>query len=236
MIRKIGSKKQRVDKGFTLIELLVVIAIIALLAAILFPVFARARENARRSTCQSNLKQIALGVAQYTQDYDETFPQAYTAITGTPSILATLQPYVKSTQIFSCPSDIYKANSVFSTMHSSYAFSIYLNAISGVTTTLRISSVAQVATTVYAADSGLQTQNSSPWLIADTNSLKSVCLLLSQPSLSNALNAGDPNWCGPNPRHLETVNTMFVDGHVKALKTSSWYYGTTPWLDPAIGG
>lgn len=62
------------QKGFTLIELLVVIAIIALLAAILFPVFARARENARRTACISNLKQISLGYMQYTQDYDERFP------------------------------------------------------------------------------------------------------------------------------------------------------------------
>jgi prepilin-type N-terminal cleavage/methylation domain-containing protein/prepilin-type processing-associated H-X9-DG protein len=64
-------------KGFTLIELLVVIAIIAILASILFPVFARARENARRSSCLSNLRQIGLGFMQYTQDYDERFPMAY---------------------------------------------------------------------------------------------------------------------------------------------------------------
>jgi prepilin-type N-terminal cleavage/methylation domain-containing protein len=69
----------RKKRAFTLIELLVVIAIIAILAAILFPVFARARENARRSSCQSNLKQIGLGVLQYTQDYDETLPPAGTS-------------------------------------------------------------------------------------------------------------------------------------------------------------
>src|SRR5476651_533107 len=69
-------------QAFTLIELLVVIAIIALLAAILFPVFARARENARRATCQSNLKQIGLGVAQYTQDYDDRLPGVTTATNG----------------------------------------------------------------------------------------------------------------------------------------------------------
>src|SRR6185436_12145569 len=68
--------------GFSLIELLVVIAIIAILAAILFPVFGRARENARRSSCQSNLKQIGLGVAQYLQDYDERLPSGYVDTSG----------------------------------------------------------------------------------------------------------------------------------------------------------
>jgi prepilin-type N-terminal cleavage/methylation domain-containing protein/prepilin-type processing-associated H-X9-DG protein len=92
--------------GFTLIELLVVIAIIGILASILFPVFARARENARRSSCMSNLKQIGLGVMQYTQDYDEMMPTS-----GNPDFLSRvyvmerLTPYLKSDQIFQCSSD-----------------------------------------------------------------------------------------------------------------------------------
>lgn len=70
----VKNSSKSTGKGFTLIELLVVIAIIAILAAILFPVFARARENARRSSCMSNMKQIGLGLMQYTQDYDEKLP------------------------------------------------------------------------------------------------------------------------------------------------------------------
>jgi len=98
-------------KAFTLIELLVVIAIIAILAAILFPVFGRARENSRRSACQSNLKQIGLGFMQYIQDYDERLPQAYwykndsSGGGGYVHVSAMVNPYLKSTQIWVCPSD-----------------------------------------------------------------------------------------------------------------------------------
>ncbi|RYG63499.1 DUF1559 domain-containing protein, partial [bacterium] len=97
-------------RAFTLIELLVVIAIIAILAAILFPVFGRARENARRSSCQSNLKQIGLGIMQYTQDYDEKFPMYrvtfWAAQPGQTFGWADgIQPYLKSEQIFQCPSN-----------------------------------------------------------------------------------------------------------------------------------
>jgi len=97
-------------KGFTLIELLVVIAIIAILAAILFPVFAQARESARQTQCTNNQKQIALAVLQYVQDYDETFPMsAYIGADaqGNARLVAVydvLAPYIKNTDIFVCPS------------------------------------------------------------------------------------------------------------------------------------
>src|SRR5215210_107980 len=98
---KIATQNRRVHRGFTLIELLVVIAIIAILAAILFPVFARARENARRASCQSNLKQLSLGMIQYVQDYDERL--VYTTY-GEASWRIRIFPYVKSSQVYFCPS------------------------------------------------------------------------------------------------------------------------------------
>lgn len=121
-------KRTRIQ-GFTLIELLVVIAIISILASILFPVFARARENARRASCMSNLKQIGLGIIQYAQDYDETYPRTYQRTPtgghqaqtdptmpgfffranygpGTAQGITWMDfiyPYTKSIQIFICP-------------------------------------------------------------------------------------------------------------------------------------
>lgn len=106
-------RMERSTSGFTLIELLVVIAIIAILAAILFPVFARARENARRASCQSNLKQIGLGLLQYAQDYDETSPATNFGPDNWRSNPQTsykwmdaIYPYVKSEQLYSCPSAV----------------------------------------------------------------------------------------------------------------------------------
>jgi prepilin-type N-terminal cleavage/methylation domain-containing protein/prepilin-type processing-associated H-X9-DG protein len=112
------NKHARLKQGFTLIELLVVIAIIAILAAILFPVFGRARENGRRSVCQSNLKQIGLAFAQYSQDYDEKLPLTGYDNGGVMFAFDTvLSPYIGSKvsaagneggSIWACPSDSFK--------------------------------------------------------------------------------------------------------------------------------
>jgi prepilin-type N-terminal cleavage/methylation domain-containing protein/prepilin-type processing-associated H-X9-DG protein len=92
-------------RGFTLIELLVVIAIIAILAAILFPVFARAREKARQTSCLNNVKQIVLGELMYIQDYDEVLPLALNEGTAIYTLFDLLEPYLKNEQILRCASD-----------------------------------------------------------------------------------------------------------------------------------
>ena len=104
------STLSRLRRGFTLIELLVVIAIIAILAAILFPVFQKVRENARRAACMSNEKQIGLGLTQYVQDSDELMPGVFLGVPaingGTQNVIpleSQLQPFIKSIDVWACP-------------------------------------------------------------------------------------------------------------------------------------
>jgi prepilin-type N-terminal cleavage/methylation domain-containing protein len=134
--RKDSTKSIRVAMsfaagGFTLIELLTVIAIISLLAAILFPVFARARENARRVSCLSNMKQLGLGMMQYAQDYDEryyggtrvTSPSALVPFLAGVGWAGPIYPYVKNNQIYKCPDDTNTGSGMDTPV--SYAFNHY---------------------------------------------------------------------------------------------------------------
>ena len=217
-------------RGFTLIELLVVIAIIAILAAILFPVFARARENARRSSCQSNLKQMGLGMLQYSQDYDEkTVSSEYLDGAGTAYApwMNVIQPYVKSTQLFICPSDSsqkgYAATSKVYDGSSQDVGSYGINSAYHYTAFpgdagpndhspryKKLSQLQEPAGTVWVADK--QFRDKTYWHFCWID-------VASQPPIT----PGSPrllfSGCGDvAERHLETTNVLFVDGHVKALK------------------
>ncbi len=207
-------------KGFTLIELLVVIAIIAILAAILFPVFARARENARRASCQSNLKQIGLGIMQYTQDYDERLPARVNGSQEAQSFRRVIYPYTKSTQIFSCPS-----NTGTSTLAGD-STDTNLNAAG-----LPLTSPRFFRSYVCNSDS-TNTGGTAPMLYNAAASLAAI----NDVAQTVLVTEGDASWENTDipfnqtpsqvagtvfSGHLGTVNFLFADGHVKALKPTA---------------
>jgi prepilin-type N-terminal cleavage/methylation domain-containing protein/prepilin-type processing-associated H-X9-DG protein len=192
-------------KGFTLIELLVVIAIIAILAAILFPVFARARENARRSSCQSNLKQIGLGLKQYVQDYDEKFPQVELNSDEARGWAFTTQPYLKSVQIFQCPSETNPPDA--DPGDDGYSDYWYNGALSGESE----ASLEYVSNTFMNGDGS----NGNSASCSDGGASNNTTGIV-------AANAGNftVGSTGSSQRHLEGANYAFADGHVK------WYRPT----------
>lgn len=213
-------------RGFTLIELLVVIAIIAILAAILFPVFAKAREKARQASCQSNLKQLALCAHMYKSDYDDKYPAGgFANITGCGNAkacgmqgtwhqagaMAKLMPYAKNVQIFYCPS--YGSNSATESARVvpvNAAFSIPDGMVG------------------YAGYGFLWTRSSDVnyYLSPDSYSPMEP-LIVDQFDASNLGTGGYVN-CGtinlaaattaPHFPHNDTLNIAFNDGHVKSLQ------------------
>ena len=222
--------------AFTLIELLVVIAIIAILAAILFPVFARARENARRSSCQSNLKQIGLGIIQYQQDYDESFPLA---VTGSSSAVSQppvgwadeIQPYLKSLQIYQCPSDTngpgtdptqpgYTDYWYNSDMSSNMDTSVIPNAIQiPSNVSVNISVLANPTLTIMNGD-GESANGTAAYRCNGASSTNPAQYNdLTKPITSTT--TGSVSTSAVVNRHLEGANLLFADGHVKWSKTNA---------------
>jgi len=204
-------------RGFTLIELLVVIAIIAILAAILFPVFARAREKARQTSCLSNMKQIGLAWHMYAQDYDERVCPAWIPVGIGVDFGAwgggswndganwpwLLQPYVKNTQVFNCPSApaanrVWAGAQRYSTGGCSYgqnpSLGYYHSNGSNHVTPLSLAEIETPAEVPVHGDNG---------------------------------NLGNPFWWHtstsylPEDRHNEQINASFADGHAKSLSTNA---------------
>jgi prepilin-type N-terminal cleavage/methylation domain-containing protein/prepilin-type processing-associated H-X9-DG protein len=237
-------KKTGRRNGFTLIELLVVIAIIALLAAILFPVFARARENARRASCQSNLKQIGLGILQYTQDYDERtplygyFPEAhsYPDYYWHDAIFA----YVKSAQIFKCPStkeaspttgsynfsgqNITRIGNSSQTVsygiNNSYSASDWDPTYPHNPMNRSLASIVKASETIFVLENrfrpynvvGGQTDWGQNGNVVDCQ----TCANIGDVGENPYSKAGYQDGMGIY-RHMETANVLFTDGHVKAM-------------------
>jgi prepilin-type N-terminal cleavage/methylation domain-containing protein/prepilin-type processing-associated H-X9-DG protein len=260
MTHSARTPRKTSTKGFTLIELLVVIAIIAILAAILFPVFARARENARRSSCQSNLKQIGLAMVQYGQDYDETLVPAFIGdirgatdigYGGNPGDLRwsdIIYPYTKSEQVYNCPSMPPQSKFKLGSWgeYGGYAINaVHFRAYGGLPEKPPISqlvpgdfynhklaAVEAASTTVWVMDNaaGAKSSAGNMWL-PDNHTYLGYGLVLTDGVTPKVLTNTNPPVIASNSatditsynsyvaaRHLETINLLFVDGHVKAMK------------------
>lgn len=212
--------------AFTLIELLVVIAIIAILAAILFPVFARARENARKSSCQSNLKQIGLGALQYSQDYDEKYPM-YRVGNWVPGKVYgwgdNLQPYIKSEQLLQCPSEPSPPPAATVTAdrgrepgYTDYVYNVCLgsspqsNVGDASGTSIALASV-QDPTLVMMAIDGKKDGSKAGEAVGNNGSARMA-------TRGGGINGFAVSDNFNTDRHLGGANVLFSDGHVKWQK------------------
>lgn len=233
-----GNQSNFVSKNraaFTLIELLVVIAIIAILAAILFPVFGRARENARRTACLSNMKQIGLGMMQYTQDYDEYFvPSRNTSYNGGAAAWHWLIfPYVKSTQVFKCPSN-QQTNRVLNTTYSGtniptsyYSNAGYENRSYGAggarpmadTLSKKISAIDSVSTTIMICERDDESSSANPNTNTYNDKMNDSREIFNTTTGHSFLT-----------NHLGMSTYIFADGHAKALKPTATIRPLNMWV------
>lgn len=222
-----AHQTNRGRSGFTLIELLVVIAIIGILAAILFPVFGRARENARRANCQSNLKQIGLGLQQYAQDFDEKLtPQFQFVPPGSTPLWwgDMIQPYVKSYQILVCPSHKHPTEYINRPSNPIYP-NPYRMSYAGMAFNDHPATTNPVFGYLDGTAMALFQDTATTIAVAETQ--KDYLELWSYQLTDAGFNASSGLPDVTEKRHLEGSNWLFLDGHVKFLGRSQSHMWTS---------
>lgn len=228
-------------RAFTLIELLVVIAIISLLAAILFPVFSRVRENARRATCQSNLKQLGLAFMQYAQDNDELWQPVYVGAAGIrPNWYDVAASYIKNTQVAYCPSDTPQAAGTYNGQISPNPSYNWNASIAGnympsppyplaTKFGLNLASIVEPSRVLHLTPINSSGVFTTPRYLSANDYAYGLDQTHNQPQI----------WKGVI-RHMDSENYLFCDGHVKFANTSQISFSSTGrdstklgWWDPA---
>jgi prepilin-type N-terminal cleavage/methylation domain-containing protein len=213
---------QRPRRAFTLIELLVVIAIISLLAAILFPVFAQAREKARQASCTGNLKNLGIAVLMYAQDYDEALPlAAYATDTDFVTWHEITDPYLRNKQVWHCPSSQVRETDAGGRITTHFGYNVrclttiapdFANA--NAHTAVTLARIPQPTETVLLADARASVTGS--WCGDDGK-------FLLPPSAADA-----DCWGRPAFLHQEAASLLWLDGHARRQRTGEFYANQTP--------